>query len=176
MIFFTVVPQSFSNCCRHLTVVTVELSWEAHVCAVALFMKQQLCVRRCTVTVFMLSHRGSLWALQRFISKHGVLCSISHAPDLHGRLTTSGFVAEIGVRTSCFLLVSCFCSYTTWTDMHLSLMWMLARWVGSHRPALLCSKKQKLDVQSVAQQSWINENFFCISPHILFIYQHISCV
>lgn len=86
----------------------------------------------------MVSHRGSLWALQRFNNKHVVLCSISNAPDLHGRFTTSGFVAVKGVHTSCFLLVSCFCSYTTWTDVVLfCLMWILA-WCHTISPHLAC--------------------------------------
>lgn len=45
--------RSLCNSLRHLTVVPAKLS-----CGDALFMKQQLCVRGCTITVFMVSHRG----------------------------------------------------------------------------------------------------------------------
>lgn len=42
--------------------------------------------------------------------------NVPHAPDLHGLLATPGSAALIGVRTSCFLLVSCYCSDATWTE------------------------------------------------------------
>ena len=54
-----------------------------------------LCERMYHYCIYGLTHTESWWALQRFDSKHAALCCISHVPDLHGRLATSGFVALI---------------------------------------------------------------------------------
>lgn len=106
-------------------------------------MKQQLCVGECAVTVFMVTHGGSLRALQRFDRKHVVLCRVSLAPDLHGRFTSPGFAVVIAVYISCLMLVSCYCSYTTWTDMfvHFCLMWMLVKCLRSCLLSLLAAAK-----------------------------------
>lgn len=129
----------------------------------------------------MVSNRGSLWALQRFNSKHAVLCGISHAPDLHGRLATSGVVVVIGVHTSCFLLVSCFCSYTTWTDSTCSFLFdvdtgLMIRIILPHLARYTClqkKKKKKEEASCSVSNAVVNKwrlIWYYLSSYILFLW------
>lgn len=50
----------------------------------------------------------------------------SYPPDLRGRLRASGSDAAIGAQASCVVLVSCFCSYATWTEAASQLSFVAA--------------------------------------------------
>lgn len=112
----------------------------------------------------MVSHRGNLWALERLISKHELLCCISHTPDLDCLFTTSGFAVAIDVPTSCFTVGFLF-FFLHNLDSH---AWSFFGWcrywpdMSDRIISLLFTKKQKQIklVGFVPQWLQINEFLF----------------
>lgn len=128
-------------CCRYITAVPVRLTGSRLWCCIV-YETTALCRRMCCDCIY--GHtRRSLRALQRLDRKHVVVCRVSLAPDLHGRFTSPGSAVVLAVYISCLMLVSCYCSYTTWTDMfvHSCLMWMLVKCLRSCLLTLLAAAK-----------------------------------